>query len=151
MNVPTVVTTNAAISGDPNLQQLGPYNDGNAGTEVIRVRCTIVIPFAYVNTFLANEVTPRFFWETIYPQIVTDGREADCLALLRFFQVAITQAPNGGPTVLEHLPLPTAGRNPIVHQTCTHILHHHLPGLSTQHQLNQQNAIATQLANIATQ
>ena len=63
VNVPTVATMNAAISGDPNLQQLGPYNDGDAGTEVIRVRHTIVILFAYVNTFLANEVTPRFFWE----------------------------------------------------------------------------------------
>ena len=69
------------IGGDPNLQQLGPYNDGDAGTEVICVRCTIIILFAYVNAFLANEVTPWFFWETIYPQIVTDGRKADCLAL----------------------------------------------------------------------
>ena len=57
MNVPTVATTNAGTGGDPNLQQLGPYNDGNAKTEVIRVRRTIVIPFAYINAFLANEVT----------------------------------------------------------------------------------------------
>ena len=151
MNVPTVATINAVIGGDPNLQQLGPYNEGNAGTEVIHVRRTIVILFAYVNDFLANEVTPWFFWETIYPQIVTDGREADCLVLLRFFQVAIMQALNGGPSVLEHLPLPAAGHNPIVHQARTHILHQYLPRLSTQHQLNQQNIIATQLANIATQ
>ena len=93
----------------------------------------------------------RFFWESIYPQIVTDGHEADCLALLRFFQVAITQAPNGGPSVLEHPLLPAAGQDPIIHHARTRILHHHLPGLSAQHQLNQQNVIATQLANIATQ
>ena len=80
-----------------------------------------------------------------------DGREADSLALLRFFQVAVMQSPNGGPSVLEHPELPAAGRNPIVHQARTHILHHHLPGLNNQNQLNQQNAIATQLANIATQ
>ena len=53
--------------------------------------------------------------------------------------------------MLEHLPLPKAGRDPIIHQARTCILHHHLPGLSTQHQLNQQIVIATQLANIATQ
>ena len=35
INVPTVATITAAIGGDPNLQQLGPYNDGDAGTEVI--------------------------------------------------------------------------------------------------------------------
>ena len=151
INVPTVATITAAIGGDPNLQLLGPYADGDAGTEVIRVRRTIVIPFSYVNVFLANEVTPRFFWETIHPQIITDGREADCLALLRFFQVAITQTPNGGPSVLELPALPAAGRDQVIHQARTRILHHHLPGLSTQHQANQQNAIATQLANIATQ
>ena len=61
MNVPTVTTVNAAVGGDPNLQQLGLYNNGDAGTEVVRVCRTIVISFAYVNTFLANEVTPRFF------------------------------------------------------------------------------------------
>ena len=85
INVPTIATINAAIGGDPNLQQLSPYYDGDAGTEVIYVRWTIVIPFAYVNPFLDNDVTPQFFWEAIYPQIFTDGREADCLALLSFF------------------------------------------------------------------
>ena len=84
--MPTVATIVPAVGGDPTLQQLGPYNAGDAVTEVIRVRCTIVIPFAYVNAFLANEVTPQFFWETIYPQIGMGGREADCLALLRFFK-----------------------------------------------------------------
>ena len=79
VNVPTVATVNAAIGSDPNLQQLGPCNDGDAGTEVIWVRHTIVIPFAYVNVFLANDATPRIFWESIYPQIVTDGHEADTL------------------------------------------------------------------------
>ena len=120
--MPTVATINAAIGSDPNLQQLGPYNDGDAGTEVIQVRRTIVIPFAYVNPFLANDVTPQFFWETIYPQIVTDGREADCLALLRFFQVTVTQSQNGGPLVLEHTELPAASWDPIFHQACAHIL-----------------------------
>ena len=59
--MPSVATINAAVGGDPNLQQMGPYNDGDAGTEVIQVRHTIIIPF----TFLANKVTPRFFWETV--------------------------------------------------------------------------------------
>ena len=53
--------------------------------------------------------------------------------------------------VLEHPPLPAAGRDQIIHKAWTCILHYHLPGLSMQHQANQQNLIATQLANIATQ
>ena len=101
---------------------MGPYNNGDAGTEVIHVRRTIVILFAYVNLFLTNKVTPQFFWETVYPQIVTDSREADCLALLRYFKVAITLAPNGGLSVLEHLPLPAAGRDLIIHEARTCIL-----------------------------
>ena len=69
-----MATVNVAIGSNPNLQQLGPYNDGDAGTEVIRVQRTIVIPFAYVNAFLlANEITPRFFWESIYPESITNG------------------------------------------------------------------------------
>ena len=43
------------------------------------------------------------------PQIITDGRESDFLALLRFFQVAATQLPNKAPSVLEHLDLLAAG------------------------------------------
>ena len=58
INVPTVATINAAISGDQNLQQLGTYNNGDTGTKVIRVQWTIVIPFAYVNAFLANDINP---------------------------------------------------------------------------------------------
>ena len=61
LNVPNVAMIVAAVGGNPNLQQLGPYNDGDAGTKVICVRRTIVVPFAYFNAFLANEVTPRFF------------------------------------------------------------------------------------------
>ena len=151
INVPTVATITAAIGGDPNLQQLGPYNNGDASTEVIWIRRTIVIPFAYINLFLANEVTLHFFWETVHPQIITDRREADCLALLRLFQVAVTQTPNGGPSVLKQPGLPAAGQDTIIHQARIRILHHHLPGLGTQHQIRQQNVIATQLANIATQ
>ena len=58
VNVPTVATINTAVRGDPNLQQMGPYKDGDVGTDVICVRCTIIIPFVYVNMFLAKEVTP---------------------------------------------------------------------------------------------
>ena len=65
--------------------------------------------------------------------------------------MAVTQTPNGGPSVLEHQELPAAGQDTINHQARTRILHHHLPGLSTQHQISQQNVIPTQLANIATQ
>ena len=54
-------------------------------------------------------------------------------------------------TKCEHPALPAAGHDPIIHHARTRILHHHLPGLSARNQQNQQNLIATQLANIATQ
>jgi hypothetical protein len=151
IHVPTLVTILAAVGGDPTLVSMGPYANGDAGTEVVRVRKTIPVPFAYVNIFLANVVTPKFYFESIYPQIVNDGREAECLALHRFFQVGITIPVANGASVLNSAALPTVPRDPIIHQSRTRLLHYHLPGLSHQAQQQQHNAIANQIASVVTQ
>ena len=151
VDVPTIPTIVAAIGGDPALNRMGPYNNGDAGTETIRVRKIIPIPFCYTNIFLTQAVTPRFYFEFIYPQMVTDGNDADCLALHRYFQVAILQSPANAPSPLE-VDAPTAvGRDPYIHRTRTRLLHVHLPGLGTQAAQGQANLIATHLATLAAQ
>lgn len=151
VDVPTVPTVIAAIAGYPNLELMGPYANGDAGTETVRVRKIVPIPFAYTNIFLANTVTPRFYFQHIYPQMVTDGNDADCTALHRFFQVAIT-TPGAGLVPVNAVgaaaPVP---RDPIIHQSRTRLLHMHLPGLGSQAVQAQHNAIAVQLATLATQ
>ena len=56
-----LVPTLAALGGDPNLQTMGPYANGDQDTELVQhARFVMPIPFAYTAIFLANEVTTRF-------------------------------------------------------------------------------------------
>ena len=76
--VPTVPHILAQLAANPALTSLGPYANGDANTEVIRVRRVVPIPFTFVSLFLAQPVTPRFFFESIHPVMVASGIEADC-------------------------------------------------------------------------
>ena len=151
VDVPTVGTITAAVGGDPGLEFMGPYVNGDAGTETIRVRKIIPIPHIYTNIFLTHEVTPRFYFETIYPQMVLDGKEGDCIPLHRFFQVAITRPTPTTFSTLNVASLVPVGRDPIVHRARLRLLHLHLPALSNRATQNQANAIATNIANLVAQ
>jgi len=83
--VPTAQVIQTAVAADPATEMLGPYVAGDAGTAIVRVRKMIPIPFKYVNLFLATEVTPKIFFNTIYPQMVIDGLELACTSLITFF------------------------------------------------------------------
>ena len=96
--VPTVPHILAQLAANPALTSLGPYANGDANTEVIRVRRVVPIPFTFVSLFLAQPVTPRFFFESIHPVMVASGIEADCASFIRFFQVAITSQNNAAPS-----------------------------------------------------
>ena len=151
IDVPTVATVIAAIGGDPALERMGPYVNGDAGTELVRLRKIVPIPFAYTNIFLTNDVTPRFYFERVYPQMVIDGNVNACVPLHRFFQAAIT-LPTVGNLAAINVPAPVpVSRDQVVHQSRTRLLHMHLPGLSNQAVQAQHNAIAVQLATLASQ
>ena len=72
---------------------VGPFVAGDADTEAVLVRKIVPIPFQYVGLFLSQPdgVTPRFYFDTILPQIEADGRNQMCLPLTWYFQVAITR------------------------------------------------------------
>ena len=90
--VPTIPTNTAALGADPNLTQLGSYNPGDTNRETTRVRGIVPIPFAYAPLFLANNVNPCYYFETIYPQIVTNQRQQAWDKLLRFFPRTVENA-----------------------------------------------------------
>ena len=77
--------------------EMGLYLAGDVNTNTVRVRIVIPLPYAYVSAFFSNEVTPRFYFEVLYPQIVTDNRTVDCTTLHCFFQVALTVPTNVTP------------------------------------------------------
>ena len=130
---------------------MGPYLAGDFNTKTVRLRRVTHLPFIYVPSFLSNEVTPRFYFETLYPQIVTDNRAVDCTALHRFFQVDLTVHANGTPPVLNCLPFLWAPHEPIIHNMHKRVLHFHLPLLSNSQAQSTQNDIAAQLGLLAPQ
>ena len=81
-----------AVAATPALAFLGPFANGDAGTEVVRVRKIIPIPFQHVNIFLASPITPSAFFTTIYPQMVIYGTDAACAAFITFFQEVIMRS-----------------------------------------------------------
>ena len=83
--VPTVQVIQTAVAADDNTEMLGPYVAGDASTKIVRVEKIIPIPCKYVNLFLANDVTPKIFFNTIYPQIVIDSTKTDCAAFITIF------------------------------------------------------------------
>ena len=131
--------------------EIGLYSAGDVNTETVRSQRVIRLPYACASAFLSNEVTPRFYFETLYPQIVTDNRTVDCTALHSFFQVVLIVPANGTPSVLNHLPFLLAPRNPIIHNMRNRVLRFHLPLLRNTQAQSTQNSIAAQLGLLAYQ
>ena len=81
--VTTVVQLLTTITGTPTMEQMGPYSAGDGNTKVVRTRKIVVIPHLVVGLFLAspNDITPRYYVETIYTQLPNEGKDGECLAL----------------------------------------------------------------------
>ena len=93
--VPTIANIVNQIAADPLLNLFDPLTAADAETEPMKCRLIMPIPFKYVPIFLANKVTPRFYFETILPLITADNNARDCLALTIYFQLAfVREAPN---------------------------------------------------------
>jgi hypothetical protein len=106
--VPVPGTIDATIAGQPEIEMLGPYAQGEAGTELIKVRRTCFVPPKYVGMFLGEPLTPREAWERVRGQIVTDGKEDSCRALIKYLQAAITRSAANAEPLLSLADAPTA-------------------------------------------
>ncbi len=108
IRVPTAAAIDTTLAGDANLQIIGPYNQNDADTELIRVRRTVYVPPAYVSIFLASPLTPRQAWDRVRGQIVVDNREVACAALVDFLRAALTTSQPNQPPLLALAIAPTA-------------------------------------------
>ena len=93
IRAPTADTIDAAIAGmDPAapVEYLGPYADGDAGTDVIRVRRSVYVPSKYVHILLETPLTPIMAWERLRGAIVNDGAAADCAPIITWLRAALT-------------------------------------------------------------
>jgi hypothetical protein len=95
--VPKPETLDQAFADDPDLQLLGPYDEDDAGTEVIATRAIMYLPSLYAPIALANPtMSPRTAWESIGGLIRT-GNDADVQVqamqpLLDWIRAACTKA-----------------------------------------------------------
>lgn len=148
LQVPTVPHITAQLAADPALTIMGPYNPGDANTEVVRTRSIVTVPFAYAQLFLASErMSPRMYFEQVYPAILNDGNAQSCLPLTRFFQLSITD--NGQGTSTLNVPnLPTGSRSNHLLAKYDRLIRSHFPQLDTNLQQLQNTQIASQIAQL---
>lgn len=146
LRVATAAAIDTALAGDPNAENLGPYNANDADTEVIRYRRTCYVPPAYVPLFLAGPMSPKQTWMTVKGQIDTDNNAADCEPLVDFMRAAITL------TNLNALPALALTANPVAPvadmELMTHrrrILERDFPMLNISQSNIQTSQIAAQL------
>ena len=147
--VPTVAAITAALAGDPNATELGPFTDVDADTEIIRTRGCMFVPPPYVRQFLATgSLTPREAWEQVGTQVVADGHEVSCKPFLDFLRGALTVPQgNGDIPVLQAMPASPLA-DPQLQDHIQRILVQDFPGLGTAAGTAQQNQIAAAVGNL---
>ena len=152
--VPTVNHITSSIASDPNLEMLGPYTANDAHTEPVKTRRIVPIPHFLAGLWMpfSEGITAKYFWETVYPAIQAAGFEADCKALIQFFQIMITRAGNQGNLSALEVTRPTPpARNIHLINRQLEILHHHFPQLRPDTVVQQTNLIAAGLGTLAQQ
>jgi hypothetical protein len=62
VRVPQREILDQALAANPTGELLGPFGNEDAGTDVIRVRQAMLVPFRYVRILLQRPLTPREAW-----------------------------------------------------------------------------------------
>ena len=129
-----------------NLTQLtcGPYNQNDAGTELVQVRRSCFCHTPYAALILDAPVTPRTAFTLIMAQLETDNKGTECQPLVRFLQAALLATANDGPSPLALETSPTAplGDTTLVSHRET-VLFCDFPSLNQNLAQLQQTQIAT--------
>jgi hypothetical protein len=147
--VPVPATIDATFAGQPELELLGPYAQGEAGTELIKVRRTCFVPPKYVGMFLGEPLTPKAAWERVRGLIVIDGLEEACRPLVKYLQAALTRSGANGEPALALSEAPTA---PLADAALLdhrqRILAEDFPELNLEAERRQQDQIAVSIGEL---
>jgi hypothetical protein len=108
IRVPQREVLDQLLANEPAGELVGPFGNEDAGTDVIRVRQAMLVPFRYVRLFLERPLTPREAWVQVAGAIYNDGMHEACSPLLDWLRVAITRQGDGLPSRLlqEHPRVP---------------------------------------------
>lgn len=147
--VPTPATIDTILAAQPDVTLLGPYAQGEAGTELVKVRRTCFVPPKYVPLFLGSPLTPREAWERVRGQIVVDNQEVACIALIKYLQAALTRLGAGMAPALMLPEAPTAPlADALLLEHRRRILEEDFPALSEGQVHTQHNQIAERLSEL---
>ncbi|CAK9059248.1 CvfB_WH domain-containing protein (Fragment), partial [Durusdinium trenchii] len=147
--VPAAGTIDTTLAGQPDIKMLGPYAQGEAGTELIKVRRTCFVPPKYIGMFLGDPLTPREAWERVRGHLVTDGTEVACRALVKFLQAAITVPAIGEEPVLSLTEAPTAPlADALLLEHRRRIVCEDFPELSLEAERRQHDQIAVSIGEL---
>jgi hypothetical protein len=130
---PTVQLLDSLFALDPDTQLVGPFNNGDAGTEPLFTRFLMYLPHKYVPLLLATErMTSRQAYERIGGAIrlLGDDEIEACLPLIIWLRIACTKnAMQFPPTALDPPSSPFPVESILVKHRAK-ILQQDLPGLS---------------------
>ncbi len=90
--VPTVQMMDQFLAAVPAEPLLGPYQNADAGTEVIKTRRTVLLPQKYVSLFIDNSLTPRDAWVRLTAAIQANGDEVPCEVLVDWLRSSMVRA-----------------------------------------------------------
>ena len=138
---PTLDVAANAFIVDPALQLLGPYNNGDAGTTVLKVRRSQILPPRYGHYFLDGGKTPRQCLTEFWAMVMGDGLDVQLAPLLDFFLVAATRHGAAGP-VTRTAALPAVQADSLMMHHRHDIVTRHLPLLGQQVATQGAQAIA---------
>jgi hypothetical protein len=108
IRVPTREVIDQMLGADPGIRLLGPFGNDDAGTEVIRVRYAMLLPFRYVRILLRRPLTPREAWVQLAGAIFADGKQVACAPLIDWLRAVLTRQAEGlaSRVQLEHPRIP---------------------------------------------
>ena len=147
--VPMPATIDATLAAQPEIELLGPYVQGEAGTELIKVRRTCFVPPRYVNMFLGIPLTPREAWERVRGQIVIDGQERACHPFIKYLQASLTRSGANAEPALALPEPPTAPlADSVLLEHRQRILSEDFPELDVEAGRHQQDQIAISIGEL---
>lgn len=80
---------------DTNVQMLGPFAEGDTGTEKVRVQNTVYLPPMLVSVMLDEEMTLQMAWYRLAGAIHNEGKLVECKPVVDWLNVALTRQSNG--------------------------------------------------------
>jgi hypothetical protein len=139
---------------DPLMATVGPYNDHDAGTELIECHNVVGVPHRYMRHHLIvpGPLTPRLAWEMVAHDVITNGDLATCSSQTDFIRLACMLhlvGDTSSPLAMNPFDVPLTNANLMRHRT--KLIQHKLPGLNQTPTLAASQAIAASVSELSTE